>query len=83
MTTATRTLPSGLMIQDTSDRPLQQKIADCCQQFKAKFGVWPKTVWLHAETLGDYISPNGLKLEVSPYCQPDVFLVGPLPQMEV
>lgn len=76
----TKTLPSGLMIQDQSDRLLQQKLADACERFKRKFGIWPTTIWLHPQTLGNYVSPNGLKLEMSRHCQPNVFLVGPLPE---
>lgn len=79
MTTNTKTLPSGLMIQDLSKRALQVKIADACERYHRKFGCWPTMVWLHPETLGSYISPNGLKLETSQYVQLNCFLAGPLP----
>lgn len=74
-----KTLPSGLMIHDWSDKSLQDKLADCCTRFKKKFGLWPSTVWLHKDTLGDYVSPDGLKLVTNQYCQPNIFLIGPIP----
>ena len=79
-----KALPSGLMIQDNRlSVSLQVKLADCCQKFKDRFGRWPSTIWLHEKTLGDYGSNlDGLKLEVSQYCQPGIFLVGPLSEAE-
>lgn len=73
-------LPSGLMIRDASDRPVQQKIVACILRFRDKFGIFPSVIWLHAETLGNYVGPNGFKLVTSQYCRPNVFLIGPLPK---
>ena len=77
-----KALPSGLMIFNNKDIPLQQKLIDCVQRFKNKFGVFPDVVWLHKETLGDYQAPDGLKLIINKYCQPNIFLVGPLSEAE-
>lgn len=75
-----RILPSGLLIQDTTNRSLQQKIADCCQLYWRKFGKYPEMIWLHPDTLGGYVSPNGIRLEAALFCQPSYFLIGPLPR---
>lgn len=73
-------LPSGLMIfNNDKDMSLRQKLIDCIEKYRDKFGVSPSIIWLHAETLGSYVGPNGLKLEVNQYCRENIFLVGPLP----
>jgi hypothetical protein len=70
-----KTLPNGYMVFDYSDKPLAQKIAAACETCKARLGYWPTIVWVHPETLGDYESPNGLKVTPAPILR-DHFLAG-------
>jgi hypothetical protein len=73
-------LPSGVMYHVIPDtRTTAQVLADLCQAFRAKTGQWPKTVWAHPQTLGDFASPNGLEIKTITNMLRNHYLVGPLP----
>ena len=72
-------LPFGEMWFDNSSNvPVQDKILAAAKVFHRKHGRWPKTLWVNPETLGDFVSPNGLKIVARKDILPHYFLVGPL-----
>jgi len=75
------TLPSGLMIQDTSkERTTKDKIVAACNSYHKKFGRWPRMIWGSVADLNSFnSSENGVMIIVSPFLQKNHFLVGPLP----
>lgn len=76
--TNNKPMPSGLMIQDLTDRAIRLKIADACEGYKRKFRAWPQIVWMHPDTLGGYVSPNGLEIKADARIPRGYLLVGPL-----
>ena len=72
-------LPSGeRWFDDSPTTAIEDKILAAAKVFRRKHGRWPTTLWVHPETLGDFVSPNGLKIVARKDILPHHFLVGPL-----